>query len=252
MGTKTILQHCNYSAIIDSFIDFLNKTNEKEVLAEAIVPLVKDVWDMADIGAGTGELTKFLTIDRKIIAIEPCLDYLSLLKQNLVGRNYHIIPKKIEQVDFPSHSLDGVIFSHSLAYIEDCKESIRRAFNWLKPGGVGIFVVLAREGDQSQIIKDFWPIIHPELPLLFLNPSADNIEMWLSELGQSVIRKTVTSKIHLSLKEEITELIAFILETSPANLGDITEKATNHFRINLLGEYEINTVHEILSFEKMI
>ena len=62
--------HNHYETIADSFIDFLNSTNEKEVLASAISPLIKNSQVVADIGAGTGELIgRFATPKRKIIAI---------------------------------------------------------------------------------------------------------------------------------------------------------------------------------------
>lgn len=248
MNTKRKCQG-SYEVIAESFIDFLDSTNEKEVLASTISPIIKDSQVIADIGAGTGDLIGRLAIHkRRIIAIEPCTDYSPYLTKKLNGNGHLVIPHKVERVDLPSSSVDAILFSHSLAYLNDFKDSIHKTSTWLKPGGIGVFVVLANEGDQIHIMKNFWNIFHPGRPLL--NPSADEIEFLLSELGQDVHRKRVSSVIKAKTHEQALKLVSFILEINPKKLDGQAENVLNLTEINRAGEYEINTSHEIVFFRK--
>lgn len=243
--------HSDYEVIAESFIDFLDSTNEKEVLASAISPLLKNSQIIVDVGAGTGDLIgRLVTSQRKIIAIEPCNDYIPYLTRRLNGNRHLVIPRKIESVDFPSYSVDVILFSHSLAYLNDFKDSIHKTFTWLKPGGIGVFVVLANEGDQIHIMKNFWNIFHPNRPLL--NPSADDIEFLLSKLGQDVHRKRVSSVIKAETHKQVIKLISFIIEINPEKLDGQAKNIFNLIRINPDGEYEINTIHEVIFFRKRV
>lgn len=241
----------DYKVIAESFIDFLDSTNEKEVLASAIFPLFKDVRVIADIGAGTGELIgRLANSKRRVIAIEPCQDYIPHLTKKLSGNGHLIIPHKIENVNLLPSSLDAILFSHSLEYVDDFNSTMRKTFNWLKPGGIGVFIVLSKVGDQIHIMNKFWHFFHPNRPVP--NPSAGDIEFLLSELGQNVYRRRVSSIMNTKTKGRALKLISFILEIKPEKLDGQAKNVLNLTRINTNGEYEINTSHEIIFFKKKI
>lgn len=241
--------HSDYEVIAESFIDFLRSTNEKEVLAFAISSLLKDAQVIADIGAGTGELIGRLTTPkRKIIAVEPCKDYIPHLTKKLNNNGHLVIPHKVEDVSLSPFSLDAVLFSHSLAYVDDFKNSIHKTFNWLKPGGIGVFIVLSKRGDQMHIMNKFWHFFHPNRPVL--NPSAKDIEFLLSKLGQDAYKKRVSSVIKAKTHEQVLKLISFILEINPKKLDGQAKNVLNLMRTNPYGEYEINTIHEVVFFKK--
>lgn len=241
--------HSNYEVIAENFIDFLDSTNEKEILASAIFPLIKKAQTIADIGAGTGELIgRLATPKRRIIAIESCDYYIPYLTRKLNSNGHLVIPHKIEEVNLPSSSLDAILFSHSLAYVDDFKSSIYKTFTWLKPGGTGVFVVLAKQGDQMHIMSSFWDFFHPGMPLL--NPSADDIEFILSQLGQDVYRKKVVSVINVKTREQALKLMSFILEINPRRLDGQAKNVLNLTKKNTDGEYTINTSHDIIFFRK--
>lgn len=241
--------HSNYKVVAETFIDFLRSTNEKQVLASAILPLLKNTQVIADIGAGMGELiSKLATTKRKIIAIEPCKDYIPHLTKKLKGNGHLVIPHKIEDVNLLPFSLDAVLFSHSLAYVDDFKNSIHKTFNWLKPGGIGVFIILSKMGDQMHIMNKFWHFFHPNKPVL--NPSAEHIESLLSELDQDVYRKRVSSVMNAKTQEQVLKLISFILEINLEKLDGQAKNVLNLIKINTDEEYEINTFHEIVFFRK--
>ncbi|RJQ25221.1 class I SAM-dependent methyltransferase [Candidatus Parcubacteria bacterium] len=241
--------HSDYKVIAESFIDFLDSTNEKEVLASAISPLIKNSQVIVDVGAGTGELiSRLTTTKRKIIAIEPCKDYIPHLTKKLNGNQHLVIPHKIENVNLPHSSVDAILFSHSLAYLDGFKSSIYKTFNWLKPGGIGVFIVLSQTGNQMHIMNKFWHFFHPNRPVL--NPSAEHIEFLLSELGQDVYRKRVSSIMNAKTKEQALKLISFILEINPERLDGQTKNVLNLARVSTDGEYEINAFHEVIFFRK--
>lgn len=241
--------HSDYQVIAESFINFLDSTNEKEVLASTISPLIKNSQVIADVGAGTGELiSRLTTTKRKIIAIEPCKDYIPHLTKKLNVNQHLVIPHKIEDVNLAHSSVDAILFSHSLAYLDDFKSSIHKTFNWLKPGGIGVFIVLSQTGDQMHIMNKFWHLFHPGRPLL--NPSADKIEFLLSKLGQDVYRKRVSSVMNAKTKEQALKLIAFILEINPERLDGQAKNVLSLARVSTDGEYEINAFHEVIFFRK--
>lgn len=241
--------YSDYKVIAKSFIDFLDSTNEKEVLASAISSLIKNSQVIADVGAGTGDLIgRLITPERKIIAIEPCKDYITYLTKKLNGNGHLVIPLKVEDVNLLPFSLDAILFSHSLAYLDDFENSIHKSFDWLKPGGIGIFIVLSRIGDQMHIMNKFWHFFHQKRPVL--NPSVEDIEFLLSKLGQTVYRKRVSSVMNIKTKKQALKLIAFILEINFEMLNGQAKNVLNLVRVNTEGEYEINTFHEILFFRK--
>lgn len=189
-----------------------------------------------------------ITPKRKIIAIEPCKDYIPYLTKKLNGNGHLVIPHKVEDVNLLPFSLDVILFSHSLTYLDDFENSIHKFFDWLKPGGIGVFIVLSKIGDQMYIMNKFWHFFHQNRPML--NPSAEDIEFLLSKLGQTVYRKRVSSVMNIKTKKQALKLITFILEINLEMLNGQAKNVLNLVKVNTEGEYKINTSHEILFFRK--
>lgn len=243
--------HRGYRVIAHNFERFLLSTNEKEILASFINPLLKDVRVFADIGSGTGDLTARLTSSgRLVIAVEPCKEYLPYLNKNLSNSDHLIIPRRIENVELPKSSLDAVVFSHSLTYMKDFDANISKALSWIKVGGVGIFVILSEFGDQAQIMKSFWGLYHPNSSPIY--PSVTEIESSLSEMGQIAHKQKVTSTIHAPYGPDFIKILSFILEISPNAVNKEAKKMLeDHLQTNIVDDhYQITTDHEIIFFRK--
>ncbi len=241
----------NYSVIAESFTDFLSASNEKEILASVIIPLVKRRNLIVDVGAGMGEITsKLASHSQKIIAIEPHKGYIPYLYKSLSNGNYEVISKNIEDIRLPPSSVDAVLFSHSLPYMDDFREGIQRTLNWLKPGGIGIFVVLSKKGDQTDLMRRFWDYSHPNDPLSY--PYADEVEQELTRLGQKTQRRKVKSTIVVPSDKKLAQLVAFILEISPERFENNLDSKLKRFlaRKKQNGRYQIATEHEIVFFNK--
>jgi SAM-dependent methyltransferase len=231
----------------NAFVAHREQSNETQILAQAIRPLIKKAMVVVDVGAGTGTLARTLNGGRKIIAIEPSPTHFAQLSKSLNDRRHQLIHQKIEAVHLNQNSVDAVLFSHSLYHFSSLRSAIEKAFNWLKSGGTAIFVVLAENGDQSTIIRRFWPHYHIKNEFF---PTGAAVKNTLREFTDKIETRRVTS--HRTLRNE-QDRIAFLSLTLEVPTHRLRMRTRSQFKQWLSSNVRtslVTTNHEIIYCQK--
>jgi ubiquinone/menaquinone biosynthesis C-methylase UbiE len=116
---------------------------------------------VADIGAGTGILTKhFIGKVKRILVIEPNPDMRRIATDTLSGYpSCHIINGRAEATTLADDSVDLITAAHALGWFEP--QPTRTEFlRILKPGGW--FAALVNRGTDDKLRKALEPIFPPE------------------------------------------------------------------------------------------
>lgn len=99
-----------------------------------------------EIGVGPGWITEILLmLGFTIDALEPSLDLIKIAKlrcESLAPHYHHPSPSRVcfhqatlEEIEFPEQSFDAILFFDVLHHIVDETTSIKKIFDFLKPGG---------------------------------------------------------------------------------------------------------------------
>jgi 2-polyprenyl-3-methyl-5-hydroxy-6-metoxy-1,4-benzoquinol methylase len=200
-------------------------SDEAKVLSRTINPWIAGTDVLVDIGAGDGSLTRALCIGRKIIAVEPYYQNTKQLMKLLSESHYQVILDTVDNVQIVPRSVDVILFCHVLYYMRDICDVISKALDWLKPTGMLIFVLLARGGDQSTIIKKYWRQYHTAEQEL--HPNSTELRKILGKFCVVTQTKEVTSYRRIKTKLEQIQFLSFSLDVSPLKLHSVTK---NEFR----------------------
>jgi SAM-dependent methyltransferase len=94
-----------------------------------------------DIGAAYGVTTiPALEGGAKVIANDLSVEQLAILQENTpehLRANLTLLPGRFPEFDLPEQSLDGIVASHVLHFLEPMvfRSAIKILYRWLKPGG---------------------------------------------------------------------------------------------------------------------
>lgn len=105
----------------------------KRLFVQAVLPNPQGRWKILDIGAGTGGMTRFLSRWGKVQAVEQSSTALPYLKR----RGIRPMNQSIMECSFPPRSFD-LVCAFDVLYHRDIKndsEVLKKAYDWLKPGG---------------------------------------------------------------------------------------------------------------------
>jgi ubiquinone/menaquinone biosynthesis C-methylase UbiE len=239
-----------YHSVESAFVSHREQSNETQVLARAIRPLVKKASIVVDVGAGTGALAKALTGRRKIIAIEPSQAHFVKLSKSLIGHQHQLIHQRIETVQLSPRSVDAVLFSYSLYHFASLRSAVEKAFNWLKPGGIAIFVILAENGDQTVVIRRFWKQYHRHRDAFF--PSGAQVKRVLREYTETVGSRRVTSCRTLRNERDRSAFLCLALEVAPHKLRMRTRLQFKRWLSRNVAAGQVTTNHEIIYCQKQL
>jgi SAM-dependent methyltransferase len=203
-------------SISQSFRHHRRLGNESRVLSRAIVPLIRGCGTLVDIGAGDGSLTRILAQGRRVIAIEPSLKNASALKRALSGTKHEVICEPMENVELPARSVEALLFCHVLYYLQDVHGAVDRAFNWLKPGGVAVFVLLSSRGDQASVISKYWKRCRGGGREIESSPA--RLEHMLREFTTNMRTGAVQSHRSVRTKSEQDDFLSFVLDVPSRRL----------------------------------
>ena len=92
------------------------------------------VLEVADVGAGTGKLTRTLVeLGADTVAIDPDLEMLSALRDNVPG--VKTLPGTAERMPLPDESVDAVVLGQAWHWV-DPEAGFTEVARVLRPGGV--------------------------------------------------------------------------------------------------------------------
>jgi SAM-dependent methyltransferase len=150
----------------DNLIPTLNQMgymlSKPEAFNQAFIDFASQAdGSLLDIGAAYGIAT-LAALEKGAYVIANDLDarHLAILKSKVSPKYLHRLELKLgrvpDEIDFPKNNLAGVLASRALNFLkpEQLEESIRKIFNWLKPGG-RLFILGATPAMQT--FKSFYP-----------------------------------------------------------------------------------------------
>jgi SAM-dependent methyltransferase len=146
---------------VDAFNSFLSVTDEKEVLANAIIREMKryDVRSLLDVGAGSGELSgQLAAVVDEYLAIEMRAQYVEQIRKSGLVVNCGKWPVRLDK------QFDAVLMSHLLDGDDDLTEMLEPALDVLRVNGVLMLVL-------HQVAGSDWAALRQSLNLA---PTADD------------------------------------------------------------------------------
>jgi SAM-dependent methyltransferase len=123
---------------VASFSDFLAVTNEKDVLADALIRHLRanHASSLLDVGAGSGELgRKLADVIPSYLAVEARPEYLRRLRDLGLDATRGTWPIQLDR------TFDAVLMSHVLGPHHDLREMLRSALRCLEQDGVLLLVL---------------------------------------------------------------------------------------------------------------
>ena len=221
--------------ILKGFLEFLNCTDEKELIYREIIKITRPSkkWRFLEVGAGNGYLTlKIAKMVRESVIIEPSSRLISIIKQKLKKNSnckIKIIQQYIENVEL-TKTFHLILMSHVLSSIEinDWIAVLKKIISHLN--GYLLIVYPGNEGDLANLIKIFWGKVHKDLPL----PNYNIIqELLIKVSGVKPKHKIINAK--LTIPDIITafNISQFLLEipviSMPSRLKKEIAKYFNDF-----------------------
>ena len=76
----------------------------------------------------------------------------------------------VETAEFPAGTFDAVTLIHTLEHVAEPVETLRRIFDWLRPGGLVAVEVPNIESRPSRRQGPRWPMLRPEEHLVHFSP----------------------------------------------------------------------------------
>lgn len=214
----------------DSFNLFLRRTNEKEVLAEAIRNNVFSTdKSLLDIGAGDGSLTEKISPDfNRITAIEPGTPFFDLQKK-CTDDKYTLIRGTLEEQDeIAKH--DVALASNSMLYFKNPQLQLKRIQEAVKKY---IAITLRRHNDGLVDFKKRYtkPLTGKEFKG---GTNRTNYEQLLKNIFSDVKGSVCEAQIQLLSLDEAITIAAFL---NDVNQNEIPVKTADKIKNNIAKNY---------------
>jgi len=203
---------------VDKYQDFLGATDEKDIIANAVGPLLLE-GTVLDVGAGTGDIPDKLHLDpAKYTAVEQSPELVEILR----AKGYDTI-KNLFPCELP-RTYDNVLMSHVLFGIEQCDAMIDPAWESVSEGGQ-LAVVTFRDNldDYNKLLHQLGHTRRVSTDVRF-----NYLQEKFSLLGETALN-TTQSHIYSPDIEGLATSISFIATNTP--VGTPEYRAELHDKI---------------------
>ena len=131
-----------------------------EAIQWALAPLGRGVWRVADVGAGTGILTRvLLAFGHEVVAVEPDDQMRRLLESSTAGAL--ALAGRAESLPLPDGSVDAALAGQAYHWF-DRREAHAELARVVRPGGV--FAAIWNDRDEScPWVREFCRIVEGDL-----------------------------------------------------------------------------------------
>ena len=149
----------------------LNDLVEQPALRALLPPLAGAT--VLDMGCGAGGLAAYCAGQgaARVVAADISERMLALARETNAHPNIEYRQAAIEDLAFPPASLDVVVSSFAVHYVQDYAALAAHVARWLKPGGVFSFstehpMIMARKAGEQNWVRDdagrklYWPVDH--------------------------------------------------------------------------------------------
>ena len=155
----------------------------RECYARVLLDELPEGAAVLDLGSGSGELlTRRLAGRFRVTGVELSSRIVELARRNVPDATF--VRGDIASVEFAPASFDGVCAFYSLTHLppEELSDVVRRAADWLRPGG--LFVASMGVAEDPGSVQDDWVA---EVPMYFAARSAEENERLVEEAGLRVV-----------------------------------------------------------------
>jgi SAM-dependent methyltransferase len=234
-----------------SFQKFLSWTNEKQILGDEILKLIKPSYkSLLDVGAGNGDLTGYyIGLFEEALLLEPAQQYYERLLERFQGARV----MKFKAEDFRSNGshFDLIVASHIFYYVTKPLEVINHLLASLNEGGRFVIILADRNCSYLRFIDQFSSIIfgdkidRPEVQW-------SDIVAFLAKESLSVEVRDVSSIVNAPSIEDFLSMDEFLfgVDISHAS-GDVMDEMRTYLQGYLTEDGLIIDVgHKFIVVEK--
>lgn len=124
-----------------------------------------DGLDMVDLGCGPGDFAR-QCVGRGAASVVAVDSSAAMLRHAVSAVGVRYVEARMESLALPTSSADLVVSSMALHFLEDAGGVVRRAYDWLRPGGRLVFTVehpLVTASTRAQWVQQgkaspAWPV----------------------------------------------------------------------------------------------
>lgn len=191
-----------------AFVSFVSSTDEKRVLAEALICELQNrkACSLCDVGAGPGDVAQHLAASvEKYVAVESNPHHAAALQALGLEVVEETWPVRLER------SFDAVVMSHVLGPGHDLDAMVGAAADALSSGGALLIVVHAIEGSEWQRLLrriGMQERIREDLRAA--------VELRLSVLGFGVQRRALRTTVRTDTADELIGALSFVASADQA------------------------------------
>ncbi len=166
---------------LDGAIEPLRRLIDRDRM-RAIGPLPA-AGTVLEIGAGDGRLLAALARRGHAVAgIEPSAPFAAAAR----ARGLDVETVRVEEAERPPGGCGAVVLWHALEHVEDPAATLRRAHEWLRPGGRLVVAVPNLESWQARLGGDRW--FHQDVPRHLTHFTPAGLTALLERCGFRVAR----------------------------------------------------------------
>lgn len=142
-------------------------------------------WRVADLGCGDGTFALEMASWAKLVYALDCnRQLLRMARHKAQGiRNIRFLQERMEKISLRAHSVDLVVISQSLHYLEEPRQGLQEAYRILAPGGRILVLDLLPH-------REAW--VTSELHHRWLGFDLRSVKKWLRETG---FRSLLTQRV---------------------------------------------------------
>lgn len=227
---------------------FYEKTDERSILSEKIIDILKpqQKHSVIDIGCGEGNFVlKVHSRVKECVALDPDHERLNILRDRLeAGSNVRIVNEKFE--DFSTRSKYDITLScHTLSFFKKKKKIIEKMVEITKKIGRLVLVLHSKCGEQMQLLESMNKMVFKkDVKHLY----AEGLHSYLKAKGYNVTMDSVETKARFSSLDELIRLSYFFFRMDLNRLSIQSKEKVKETIISRFSNIplEISTVHGIL------
>jgi len=198
---------------VDRYQEFLESTDEKQIIAQAVGHVLSD-GSILDIGAGTGDITDMLRLDKdRYTALEQRPEFVTQLRE----KGYQVIDRLFPC--FVPKKYDNVLMSYILHSKEQCEVMINPAWEVVDDGGQ-LIVVTFRDNDD-----DYNQLLHAtgHTRRVTTDSRFNYLQEKFASLGELTVSHT-TSHIYSNSAEKLAHSLSFVATNTVVGTPELRQE----------------------------
>lgn len=231
--------------------EFVRFTNEKTILTEKIIELVKPKSHdlVLDIGCGEGFfLEKIAPLVKQVIGIDPDPKMIEKVRKKISFKDkMNLIQKKFEEHYF-DEKFDVVNATHVFSFFENKINVIEKMINITKDDGMIILVLHSKKSDQISILNQF----NKKLGTKLHHITIEDIFKTMQNKGIEGKLEQLKTEINIPTFDKIIDLSYFLFRIQRRSITSEIEKIIKGILEPYItpNGFKLRTKHGVISIRK--